>query len=696
MDELKKLYDVLVREGKYTKTFEEFQTKWNDPTYKDKVYDVVSRDGLYTKDKNQFLTKYSGSPIDENQTTENPLKKKEQAEVPMEGNMSGTTESPSESTSLGSPKPFDKNALLSKGLKQASISNPLENAPVKQQKVLTDADRLDVSGNYKKLNERLSGVDDKLINNNEEYVVPELNYKFGDLGFKFEESGATGDYMKVTSPDGKEIEVSLDPTSNTTAKGEAKRLRQFINTNTPQSGLSKIEKDFKEGNMKFSSEKDIDLSIKSISDEANNLNTNLKTFLSEKARLDVLDENTEEYLALQKKLIADRESILSKQELLQNRQKGLEKAVGKYSDMKAQQGTVGGWTTNTFLSGASSIAANYGNVVTDIMAEIMPNEWQRSPEELKKAAIGFSEELGLKPPTKNQTYAQWKSTLTEDQQDEVEDKLDDIAKKTVKKDIIPSLRKGNVELFGDAGTTAQFAALREEGFWGGAFAGVVRSLPAMIGGAGPVGWAQRTSQFYAQTSDAVMQEMEKNPEFNNISENEKLAVVLPIGVVGAVLEEFGLRNLKASQGIINKLTLSILGKAGMKIGAKSFRELVENEISSKIARGLLTVSAAGLAEAETGAAQQAAEYVVKDIYNAVKDKELFKTPETAGEWISDVVRAGAQEAVGGFVLGVPTAVSVAYSGKGFLKMDNASFALFEAAANDENIQKAFITSLKSN
>jgi hypothetical protein len=60
MDELQKLYDVLVREGKYTKSFEEFQTKWGqDQAYKDKVYDVVSRDGLYTKDKNSFFQKYS-------------------------------------------------------------------------------------------------------------------------------------------------------------------------------------------------------------------------------------------------------------------------------------------------------------------------------------------------------------------------------------------------------------------------------------------------------------------------------------------------------------------------------------------------------------------------------------------------------------------------------------------------------------
>jgi len=60
MDELQKLYDVLVREGKYTKSFEEFQSKWSqDQAYKDKVYDVVSRDGLYTKDKNSFFQKYS-------------------------------------------------------------------------------------------------------------------------------------------------------------------------------------------------------------------------------------------------------------------------------------------------------------------------------------------------------------------------------------------------------------------------------------------------------------------------------------------------------------------------------------------------------------------------------------------------------------------------------------------------------------
>jgi hypothetical protein len=64
MDELQKLYDVLSRDGYYTKSFEEFQVQYEDPTYRDKVFGVVSRDGLYTKSREEFDVKYS------------PLKKK--------------------------------------------------------------------------------------------------------------------------------------------------------------------------------------------------------------------------------------------------------------------------------------------------------------------------------------------------------------------------------------------------------------------------------------------------------------------------------------------------------------------------------------------------------------------------------------------------------------------------------------------
>ena len=64
MEELKKLYDTLVREGYYTNSYEEFVQKYNgSDAYKDQVFGVVSRDGLYTKSKEEFLLKYKSPEL---------------------------------------------------------------------------------------------------------------------------------------------------------------------------------------------------------------------------------------------------------------------------------------------------------------------------------------------------------------------------------------------------------------------------------------------------------------------------------------------------------------------------------------------------------------------------------------------------------------------------------------------------------
>ena len=79
MDEIKKLYDVLTRDGYYTKSFEDFQVQFASPEYVDKVFSVVSRDGLYTKDKDSFVEKYT-------------LKKKEDTELPLVDGLSERSE----------------------------------------------------------------------------------------------------------------------------------------------------------------------------------------------------------------------------------------------------------------------------------------------------------------------------------------------------------------------------------------------------------------------------------------------------------------------------------------------------------------------------------------------------------------------------------------------------------------------------
>jgi hypothetical protein len=550
--------------------------------------------------------------------------------------------------------------------------------------------------NSKYLNDKLQTVNSKLINQNEEYVVPQMNYQFGDLGFKFEESGATGDWMIATAPNGKKMEISLDPLMSSKAVSESAKLQQFIRDNTPNKGLYVIEKTASDENQKINSQKDVDTSIKRISDEANSLNTELKAFLSRKNALETtFEKGSEGYNQLQAQLITERDALIQKQSNLKTKEVLLKKSVGKYTSMKSEQGTWLAGTWNALMDASASGTAGFVDMMIDIGAEITPNEMMMSPKDLKNSSLGISKKLGIKPPSVSQTYAQWKESLTEDQKDSVEDEMDDIIKKSMKKDAIPIIRKGNREVFGSSTATPEWDQLKSEGFWGGAYLGLVKTAPALIGGSGPAGWAQRTAQMYALVSDGIRQEMDKNPEFDNVSENQKLAVVLPVGITGAILEEFGLKNIKGSTGLINKIAMSALGKAGTRTTAKTFRELVENEVESGLARGLLTIGSAGLAEFESGALQTATELGIKEIYNQVTDKKMFETPETIGEWVNDIAIAGAQEAVGGFVLGMPTAISAAYSEKGFLKMSDDNFRIFEAAANDDNIQKAFITNLKT-
>lgn len=700
MDELQKLYDVLVREGKYTKSFQEFQSKWGqDQAYKDKVFDVVSRDGLYTKDRESFFQKYSGGglipkpeePIAQpTQPGQGPIDLKKKGQTPF-----GAAALPSAPSFLDSQKQLPKfEATPLAGVKPA----PKAKQPL---------DFLEPS---------LQTITPELINKNEEFVVPKMNYQFADLGFKFQESGATGDWMTATAPNGKTIEISLDPLFSSKATSESERLKKFIKENSAQvKGLSAIERSYAAENKKFETQKDVDESIKKVNDDATTLSKEMGSFLKQKNQLDAQFaelsktpqnlKNTPEYIAKsqsvlqkQQQLEEQRKQLLSRQSKIESQSKSLDKAVGRYADMKSQQGTFLGGTWNWLLEGASSIAAGAASSVIDLGVGFLPKEMLMAPKEWKSESLRVAKELGIGEPSIGQSEDKWLNSLSQSEKDKIENKIRDLGKKQIKADILPAVREGNRVVLGDPTTTTEWMRLKEQGFWGGAYAGLIKSLPAMapsIGG-GLAGRALTTAAFYAQVTDGLQQEMDNNPEFKDVSENEKAAVMIPIGIAGAVLEEFGLRNAVGSKGLLNDLALKALGKAGATTTARTFKELVQNEVESMVAKGALTLTAAGLAEAETGATQQAAEFAIKDIYNAAKGTKMFDNPKTfTAEWVKEVAKAGAQEAVGGFIMGMPTAVSAAYTKKGFLNMDDATFKTFESAANDENIQKAFVTKLKN-
>ena len=305
---------------------------------------------------------------------------------------------------------------------------------------------------------------------------------------------------------------------------------------------------------------------------------------------------------------------------------------------------------------------------------------------------------GVEIPSEIKTeedFIQFRESLG-DVDEEIESKVRDKASKTMKKEMMPSLREGATYVLGDDETTKEYIEDIKEDFVGGAVLGAFESIPAIIAPSGKIGFAIRMLNMGALVEDALMKEMEGNPEFANISENEKQLLTLPITIVSGALESFGISNIINKTGLINSLTMAVLKKSGKRVTASSFKEVLDKEIKNRIAKGVLVVGSAAATEFETGGLQEMVDIWGKSIYNEIKGKEFFDTPDTwSAEFGKQVLMGAAQEAIGGFVLGVPGAISTAFKSGDLSKLDNETFELFQQIRKDPEYNKGFITNIKN-
>ena len=407
--------------------------------------------------------------------------------------------------------------------------------------------------------------------------------------------------------------------------------------------------------------KDIDLAKKQLSDEKAEIDYQLS-----------IGNNTPEFqqkIALHNAKVQenlDKFNLLKdKSEVINYNKKVIESASGNLLRDKAEQGNWFGAIYNKMLESASSMASGAVSRVTDLIAEVVPSEYLIGPKELKRL-----KDKGLD-----------------------QNQIDDYIKKSAKKDVLPAIRKGNVELFGDKGTTEEYIKKKESsGLIEGGILGLAGSVPAMLGGV-----YGRATNFFLMGSDAVEKEMESNPDFQNISENEKLAVIVPIGIANAVLEEFGLQGVMKNNSIVNNLVHKTLLKVGADASADTFKRAMNSEIKSGIASGLFKVGSGFTSEAITGGSQQAAEIGIKDIYNVVKDKKMFQTPETLSDAVSQISDAAIMEGIGGTVMSTLPAINTAMQNNelGKKSTDFEFEILDNINENSEEFKKLFTTDLKN-
>lgn len=224
----------------------------------------------------------------------------------------------------------------------------------------------------------------------------------------------------------------------------------------------------------------------------------------------------------------------------------------------------------------------------------------------------------------------------------------DKARKDIKKEFIPKIKNSLKDVLGIDIDDYKRQEFREKSLIYEGLEGMAGSLRAMMGGK-----HQRIAQFALLGINALDEETLNDPTFNEVSETEKYKFKAPIALVAGILENIGFRNMMGkSPALLKFITKNVMGKAATNATVKDFETLVGKEITNLYARYGVRVFTAAAGEFETGALQELTEVGIKEIYDASKEKDLFKNPDILSkEMFNQTVKAGVLEAIGGFAMG---------------------------------------------
>lgn len=350
----------------------------------------------------------------------------------------------------------------------------------------------------------------------------------------------------------------------------------------------------------------------------------------------------------------------------------LRKDVGRKVILDAQVGGLTGSIVRSLASGTGSTIEGFYEL---LIGDLFPNVINMFYNEGDEGYITDAERKEFK-----------KDSIQDDFVGYVSDKfgITDEAMEAYRKglslqDMIKNVKEGKEALEGSNWFT--------EGIYG-----MIESLPAIS--TSLIAPGASIASFAAMGINGLNKEMESNPMFANVSENEKLLLTLPYGVVIGVLENYGFRNALNNSSLISKIMFKALKKS-KRTTNRNFRELVVDEVENKLAKGGLLIGASTLSEMETGAAQQAVEGYMKEAYDVAKGMDYFKQSidfldgkYITKEFIDEVWKAGLSEAVGGFAMGAMPAISQARKNNTIAEIPIGAFMVYEKAMLDPAIRRA--------
>jgi hypothetical protein len=261
------------------------------------------------------------------------------------------------------------------------------------------------------------------------------------------------------------------------------------------------------------------------------------------------------------------------------------------------------------------------------------------------------------------------------------EKTRDQAAKEIKRLMLDDIRKGGAEVTRRAlglDTTEEYYqdAAANGPFMAKAMIGLGESIPAMA--------SPYMSGIFFQTTDAIGQELE-GEKFDDIPEAEKDLVKVAFGLPAMVLERLGFRNLAKNTAVTKAILTKVLGVLPTNATAGQIQRIVDAETRSYLANFGIRMGGAVAAEAETGGAQTAVDLATREVYNALKGRNVLETPETLIDAAYQIAEGAALEAAGAGALGAPVAISAAVrTGKVTKEMTDRQYEMLEGLLSDEN------------
>jgi hypothetical protein len=713
MPEIENLYSVVKDNGLYTKSYDEFVSKYSDEQNMSKLYQVVYDQGLYTKSFNDFKGKYFTQ-----------VKKKESAS-PSQQKKGATSSATGAMGPDGAPAPSARKRYDVKGkpaqpvapaapaaqltAKDLEMMMPFRGAvqetvvvdqqPTMQEKLQSEvnlaAGALTAASKpgFKPVPQeeadkallgkaKVAPEDLDLNRGTRETILSDLTKKYGNLGVRFEiEPSKTqkalglGD-IRAIADDGSSITIQTTDNERM-AKQEADKLQSFLMGKsagvekkpiTPmeflmmsRDGISPQE----EGKFKrVYSQEMVDNSIKFANDELNNTKKAVDDINKEVVQLNEEAKKISEIVAVSGVTPDIEETYNSITQRYQDLQARADERVkyAKSIGALADEGVKKAVGENTrLLSYNGNIPSALYNSLLKGAKDLVGGAIAALPELADIATLGASESF----------YGD-KAQAKENSAKLLNEIYDNLKAEGVSKEYAT---EGNMA-------------------WKALFS-VPEFIPSLLV---PGGAAARVTAMTTQGIGRRFEEMNSNPETKNLPEEEKFFMAAGPALVEAKLENFGLTQwLGANKGLASSIFINALSKVAPKAGVKGLNKIINAEISNLALRGAANTAGAMISEFETGALQNISDTAFRDAYEIAKGKDLFKQPGFGDKDFGKALLEDAMlEGLGG--MWMAGAVNIAQQTSNYAtgkSNTNETFRLVKQILADETTSKSLVATLKS-